>query len=128
MGHIIDSEFYSDNWGTSEMRAVFDDRRRFQRWLDIEAVLAGVQAELGVIPADAADEIKRNASIDLLDAEEIRSGIARSALESERVERPRIFWTNLPSAAVTAGSATVCGPVERPRVSGFFSGASARTI
>ena len=51
---------------------------------------------------------------------------SRSALESERVERPRIFWTNLLSSAVTAGS--VCGPTERPRVSGFFSGASARTI
>src|SRR6266850_6463011 len=53
---------------------------------------------------------------------------SRSALESERVDRPRIFCTNLLSAAVTAGSTVVCGPVERPRVNGFFSGASARTI
>jgi hypothetical protein len=48
--------------------------------------------------------------------------------DNERVDRPRIFWTNLPSAADTAGSAVCCGPTERPRVSGFFSGASARTI
>ena len=37
-----------------------------------------------------------------------------------------MVWTNLPSAAVAAGSA--CGPTDRPRVSGFFSGASARRI
>ncbi len=35
--HIIDSEFYRDGWGTREMREVFSDRRRYQRWLDIEA-------------------------------------------------------------------------------------------
>ena len=73
MSHIIDSEFYRDSWGTAEMQEVFDDRKRFQRWLDIEAILAQVQAELGVIPAEAAKEIERNAKIELLDVERIRN-------------------------------------------------------
>src|SRR6476620_2684365 len=51
---------------------------------------------------------------------------SRSALDSERVERPRMVWTNLPSAAAAAGSAL--GPADRPRVSGFFSGVSAFRI
>ncbi|MGY3106798.1 hypothetical protein ACVWW7_003425 [Bradyrhizobium sp. LM6.9] len=52
---------------------------------------------------------------------------SRSVDDSERVERPRTDWISLVSAALGAGS--VCGAIERPRVSGFFGGgASARTI
>ncbi|WP_243544144.1 class-II fumarase/aspartase family protein [Pseudodesulfovibrio tunisiensis] len=78
MAHIIDSEFYCNGWGTPEMRAVFDDRRRYQRWLDIEVVLAEVQAELGVIPAEAAREIKAKAKIEELDIDMIKDGLAKT--------------------------------------------------
>lgn len=78
MSHIIDSEFYKNGWGTEEMRAVFDDRRRYQRWLDIEVVLAEVQAELGVIPAEAATEIKAKAKIEELDIDFIKDELAKT--------------------------------------------------
>jgi len=78
MSHIIDSEFYGNSWCTPEMRAVFDDRKRYQRWLDIEVILADVQAELGVIPAEAAREIRKNAVVDELDIGFIKEELAKT--------------------------------------------------
>jgi len=78
MAHIIDSEFYKNGWGTEEMRAVFSDRKRFQRWLDIEVVLAEVQAELGIIPGEAAEEIAKKADIELIDIDYVKEGLAQT--------------------------------------------------
>ncbi len=78
MAHIIDHEFYKNSWGTEEMRQVFDDRLRYQRWLDIEVVLARVQAELGEIPAEAAEEIARAARVEDLDTEFIKEELVRT--------------------------------------------------
>ena len=41
------------------VRAQFTEEARFQSWLDVEAALAQSQADLGVIPRPAADEITR---------------------------------------------------------------------
>ena len=73
MAHIIDHEFYRDSWGTPEMRDVFSETRRFQRWLDIEATLAEVQADLGIIPKAAAQEIRSKARFELFDPDRIRT-------------------------------------------------------
>ena len=35
--HIVESQFYSGGYTTSEARKIFCDRYRYQRWLDIEA-------------------------------------------------------------------------------------------
>ncbi len=78
MAHIIDHSYYKDSWGTPEMRAVFDDERRFQRWLDFWAELALVQAEDGVIPKEAAEEIKRKAQVENLDAAFIREELGKA--------------------------------------------------
>jgi len=78
MSHIIDHSYYRDSWGTAEMRAVFDDERRFQRWLDFWAALAEIQAERGIIPEEAAQEIARKAKVELLDAEVIRAELIKA--------------------------------------------------
>lgn len=65
--HIIDSPYYKHIYSTDEMRDVFDCRRRYGRWLGIETALARVQARLGVIPKEAAEEINRKAKLELLD-------------------------------------------------------------
>ena len=54
---IYDSIIFGDGYSTAEMRAVFDDEQLIQNWLDIEAVLARCQGELGLIPKEAAEEI-----------------------------------------------------------------------
>lgn len=70
--HVIDSPYYAHLYSTEAMRAVFDSRRRYQRWLDIEIALARVQADLGVIPREAAEEISKKARLELLDEAFIR--------------------------------------------------------
>jgi adenylosuccinate lyase len=49
------------------MRVFFSDRSRIQSWLDILSALAGAQAELGIIPPKAADEIAARSRVELLD-------------------------------------------------------------
>lgn len=51
----------SGRYGSKEMRDIFEDERRLQYQLYFEATVAQVQAQLGMIPADAADEITRGA-------------------------------------------------------------------
>ncbi|MCL7489171.1 MAG: adenylosuccinate lyase family protein [Desulfobulbaceae bacterium] len=76
--HIVDSRFYSRGYTTEEARQIFCDLRRLQRWLDVEVVLAACQAELGVIPEQAARELERTARLDLLDLDAIQADIART--------------------------------------------------
>jgi len=60
---MIDSEIFRDWFGNQEMREVFTDEHRLQRWLDVEAALARVQGKLGIIPQEAAEEISAKAKI-----------------------------------------------------------------
>jgi adenylosuccinate lyase len=60
------------------IRALFTEASRFQAWLDVEAALALAQAELGIIPQHAAEEITRKAKLSFLNMEAIRSGLART--------------------------------------------------
>ncbi len=55
--YVGDSELFRDQFGTAEMREVFDDRMTVQKWLDTEAALAWAEADLGIIPQSAAEEI-----------------------------------------------------------------------
>jgi 3-carboxy-cis,cis-muconate cycloisomerase len=56
----LDSAIFRDIFSTEAMRRVFSDENRVQKYLDIEAALAKVQARLGIIPKDAADEIVKH--------------------------------------------------------------------
>ncbi len=57
---VVDSAVFRDIFSTAAMRRVFSDESRVQKYLDIEAALARVEARLGVIPHAAADEIGRH--------------------------------------------------------------------
>ena len=69
----FDSFYFRDRFGTAAMRALWEDRRTHQRWLDVEAALAEAEAELGVIPTAAAREIARAARIDQLDLQSMKA-------------------------------------------------------
>src|SRR5487761_1658314 len=56
----IDSIVFRETFSTEAMRRVFSDENRIQKYLDIEAALAEVQARLGIIPKEAAEEICRH--------------------------------------------------------------------
>jgi 3-carboxy-cis,cis-muconate cycloisomerase len=78
---IIDSAIFGDIFSTAAMRRVWSDENRTQKYLDIEAALARVQARLGIIPQAAADEIVRNCTIDKID-------MAKLKAQTERIGYP----------------------------------------
>lgn len=64
---IADSVMYAHLWGTPSARAVFEERARLQRWLDVLAALARAQAAGGLVPTEAAEAITRSARVEDLD-------------------------------------------------------------
>lgn len=64
---LSDSEQYAHLWGTPELAELFGERGRLQSWLDIIAALATAQARLGIIPAEAAEQIAAHADAEQLD-------------------------------------------------------------
>lgn len=60
------------------MRRVFDTRAMVQAWLNAEASLAAAEADVGVIPASAAERIRREANVEHYDLPELRREIADS--------------------------------------------------
>ncbi|MGD9540344.1 class-II fumarase/aspartase family protein [Methylocystis sp.] len=66
------SAIYGGAWATPEMRALFADAPRTRRWLDLLALLAEVQADYGVVPADAAKDIVETCRLIEVDAEFLR--------------------------------------------------------
>jgi adenylosuccinate lyase len=75
---VFDSTLLKHMWGTEELRAIFSDETRVQKWYDYEAALALAQAELGIIPKAAADEIAAKAQVGNVDLEAIAAEIRRT--------------------------------------------------
>src|SRR5688572_1434998 len=74
---IIDSQIFQGIFSTDEMRRVWSDENRTQKYLDIEAALARVQARLGLIPQEAADEIVRHCRVEEIDLGKLRQQTER---------------------------------------------------
>ena len=60
------------------IHALYRLENRWQAWLDVEAALAKAQAELGIIPAAAAEAIAAKAKLELMDRKKIDEGFART--------------------------------------------------
>jgi adenylosuccinate lyase len=58
-------------YGTEEMRKVWDNQNKLQKMLEIEAALAEAEAALGIIPEEAAVEIKSKANIKFVTPERV---------------------------------------------------------
>src|ERR1700741_2498481 len=78
---LIDSAIFGDIFSTDSMRRVWSDGNRTQKYLDIESALARVQARLGIIPKEGAEEINRHCRI-----EEI--GLQRLKHDGDRIGYP----------------------------------------
>src|SRR5262249_26572062 len=74
---VFDSLLLGHVWGTDELRAIFSDESRVQKWFDYEAALALAQAELGIIPQAAADEIAAKAKVANVDLVAVGAEIRR---------------------------------------------------
>lgn len=78
---IIDSVIFGNIFSTEAMRHVWSDENRTQKYLDIEAALARVQGRLGIIPAEAAEEIISNCMLEKID-------MAKLAQQTQRIGYP----------------------------------------
>ena len=74
---VFDDALLKHLWSTDELRAIFSDVNRVQKWYDFEAALALEQAALGIIPREAAQDIAANASVEKVDIEAIAAEIRR---------------------------------------------------
>jgi adenylosuccinate lyase len=59
-------------YGSPEMRMIFEEENRLQRWLDVEAAVAEAQAFVGDIPKAAAEEIVRNANTKIVTLDHVK--------------------------------------------------------
>ena len=63
---------------TQEMKRIFSDRNRVQKQMDCEAALAETEAELGIIPQAAAEEIVRKSKVEYLDFAQLKEAMVRT--------------------------------------------------
>ncbi len=77
--HLIDSALFGDVFSSPALRAVFQDANVLQKWLDVEAALAEAEAELDIIPAEAAREIRAQARAETMDFSRLKQEIHTTA-------------------------------------------------
>lgn len=58
-------------YGTPEMKAVWEQESKLQNMLKVEAALAKAEAEIGLIPEDAAEEINKKATTEYVKQERV---------------------------------------------------------
>src|SRR5262249_6587707 len=65
-------------WSSEELRAIFTEENRVQKWLDFEAALAAAQARLGIIPERAAQAIAAQARVENIDMAQMGAEMRRT--------------------------------------------------
>ncbi|MCK9152001.1 adenylosuccinate lyase [Methanobacterium alcaliphilum] len=58
-------------YGTPEMKNIWESENKLQKMLDVESALAQAEAEMGMIPTEAAQEIKEKASTEFVTLERV---------------------------------------------------------
>lgn len=76
---LTESSSFGHLWSTPDVAAVFEETARLQSWLDILAALADAQAEAGIIPAPAADQIREGARVEALDLDLVAAETRRTS-------------------------------------------------
>ncbi len=76
---LFDSAIFCDSYSSAEMRRIFSDEHRLECWMAVEVALARAQAELGLIPPAAAEEIARKASLEFVRPEAVKRRFDASA-------------------------------------------------
>lgn len=72
MTSILDSLLLQNNFSTPEIRKIWTDHNKIEKQLRVEATLAKVEGELGIIPEKAAKNIVAAAQAEHFDFEELQ--------------------------------------------------------
>lgn len=76
MAHIgMFESCITGHWFSPKAKEIWSDHGTLQAWLNVEAALAQAQAQIGMIPAEAAKVITKKADANLLDMEKISADI-----------------------------------------------------
>jgi 3-carboxy-cis,cis-muconate cycloisomerase len=75
MPTTLDCKIMGNVFGSPRMREVFSSESLLQSWLDVWAALAAAEAEVGLIPAAAAEKIGAVAKAENFDLDQISRGI-----------------------------------------------------
>ena len=67
----LDSRVFKVMFVSEDMRKIFSDENKVQKWLDTEAALARAQAKLGIIEPRRAEQITKFARAELVDLDAI---------------------------------------------------------
>jgi 3-carboxy-cis,cis-muconate cycloisomerase len=79
MSDMYDESTLNDMYFTTkEMKRIFSDANKIQKQMDCEAVLAEVEAALGMIPPEAAAEIVKKSRVEYIDFEALRADFNRT--------------------------------------------------
>jgi adenylosuccinate lyase len=78
-GHVIDSAMFGNSYSTPRIREVFSSRSVVQSWIDAESALARAQADVGLVPREAAEEISARGRVDDFDLVALGEGIAATS-------------------------------------------------
>jgi len=70
--------FVTRHWFSDTAKQIWSDEQTLQAWLDVEAALALAQADLGVIPADAAPQIAAACDATRFDPDQLSRDIAHA--------------------------------------------------
>lgn len=84
--HITESRIHGGAYSSPEFAAIFSDSSQVQKWLDVERALSEVQAEMGIIPQEAALEIARVCNVEMYDLD----ALGRESIETGHILLPVI--------------------------------------
>ena len=81
----------TDRYMRPEMGRIWSEQRKFETWLEVELAAAEVMAEAGIVPADAARELREKSTFSIERIDEIEDAYLRGASETEEdhIERKR---------------------------------------
>ncbi|EJN13548.1 3-carboxy-cis,cis-muconate cycloisomerase [Bradyrhizobium sp. YR681] len=103
---VFSSRHLADIFSTAPMRAIFAESNSLASMLLVEAALARVQAQLGVIPAEAAAAIASAARAERLDLDELAAGTLRAGLPVVNLVEQLIRLTGTPHGEFVHWGAT----------------------
>lgn len=78
----LDGTLFRDTFGTGRMRDAFSEEAFIERFLEVEAALARAEADVGLVPEEAAATITARASLDHLDRDRVHANVEATGIVS----------------------------------------------
>jgi len=69
--YVSETRIFGEDYLVPEIKEIFDETGVVESWLFFEGTLAEVQGELGILPKDISEEIKKKASLEFVKMERI---------------------------------------------------------